>query len=300
MLIPALLAAAQLAAVPPGEPPARLYFAHMDRLHAVYLDEAFTRPDEDRPGTIRTRSLRVPFNTEHEPYWITERHDCEGEGRSQALWRESAIQMVHDGRADFSGSLQPWNDDASSAVGRIACGAVPIPQPRPAPLSPDDAINAAYDLSLEVRFQPALYEKTGDIGETLDFLGLDSDGVGWFVEPRSDRPDGDGAIIDVLAISGRNHASGERFAWFRVRFECGLDRLLTLQGEHYAEGPRHLKPTPLRATSSPVQEGGMMARIQQYACTPENPPELQAVEGLNSAIAGIVAHVAAQAAPPED
>lgn len=292
-----LLAIAQLVAVPPGEPPARLRFVHVDRTAATYVDDAFTRPDEDRPATIRTRSLRVPFDTQFEPYWLTQRHDCT-DGRSQPLWRESAIELMHDGRTDIAGSLSEASPDAR-AVGEAACGEASLPTPPPAPLTPDEAMMQAYELPLEVRFQPALYEKTGDIGETLDFLGLDHDGVGWFVEPRSDRPDGDGAVADVLAINGRAVASGERFVWFRLRFDC-RDQVLTLQGHRYAEGPRPLEPVMLAATSMRFEPGSMLARVQRYACTPDDPPDLQAVPGLDSAIAGIVAHVAAREARPED
>lgn len=284
----ALLLAGQVAAVPPGEPPARLRFAHMDGQVAVYLDEAFTRPDADRSGTTRTRSLRVPFDTEHEPYWITERHDCEGR-RSQALWRESAIELMHDGRTDFSGSLQPWNDDASSAVGRMACGVTSAASPPPADLPLDQVIAEAYHLPLAIRFQPQRYEALGDRGETLDFLGVDADQVGWFVEPLSDRADGDGAIADVLAINGPLPASQERFVWFRLRFDC-QGQVLVLEGQRYAEGPRHLEPVALTATAFPFEPGSMLARVQQYACTPDNPPTVQVAPGLNSAILGIVAN----------
>lgn len=301
MILTALLLTAQLAAVPPGEPPARLHFAHMDRLGAVYLDEAFTRPDVDEPGTIRTRSLRVPFDTEHAPVWITERHDCEGR-RTQPLWRESAIELMHDGIHDIAGSLQPWSDhtlDSGASVGRMACRAVPIPLPRSPGLSPDEAMNEAYQAPLEVRFQPDLYETMGDVGETLDFLGLDHQGVGWFVEPRSDRPDGAGAVADVLAINGRTTDTGERFVWFRLHFDC-RNRMLTLKGQRYAEGPRALEPVMLEATSMAIAPDSMLGRVQQYACTPDNPPETQAVPGLDSAIAGIVAHVAAIDAAARD
>lgn len=291
----ALLLIAQLAAVPPGEPPTQLKFVHVDGTAASYIDDAFTRPDEDRPGAIRTRILRVPFDTRLEPYWLTQRHDCEGR-RSQPLWRESAIELMYEGRRDIPGGLSDW-DAHSQAVGQAACGAAEIRTPAPAPLTPDEAMMQAYRLPLDVRFQPELYATTGDLGETLDFLGLDHAEIGWFVEPRSVQPDGESAIIDALAINGRAPADGERFVWFRLRFDC-RDQMLTLGGHRYAEGPRPLAPVMLEATAISIAPLSMMARIQQYACTPDDPPDLQAVPGLRSAIAGIVGHVTAQDAVP--
>jgi hypothetical protein len=294
MILSALLMTAQLASVPPGQPPARLRFVHMDRYAAVYVDDAATAPDLVRQTQLRTRSLHVPFDTEDAPYWSTQRHDCAGR-QSQSLWHESAIAELHDGKTYTPGSLQDWDTDADkarAALGADACdveGRSALVTPLP---SPDDAINQAYDLPLEMRFQPALYARYGDLGETLDFLGLDHQGVGWFVEPRSDRQDGSGAVADVLAISGRLAASGERFVWFRLRFDCN-GRMLTLKGHRYAEGPRPLEPVMLEATSISIASDSMLGRVQQYACTPDNPPEVQVVPGLDSAIAGIVAHVAA-------
>jgi hypothetical protein len=293
----------QLAAVPPGEPPARLRFVHMDSQSAVYVDDAFTRSDQTQPGTTRTRSLHVPFDTENEPFWITERHDCEGK-RTQPLWRESAIEMMHDGRRAIPGMLRPWSDPAygaGAAVGGAVCHPEQQPTPAPEPLSPDEAMNQAYQLPLEVRFQPAIYEKTGDLGETLDFLSLDQNAVGWFVEPRGAGPGNDGALVDVLMVNARSGPDEERFAWLRLRFDC-RGQVLTLEGRRYAEGPRDLGAMPLEATSRPVPSGGPMALVQRYACSPDDRPEAQAVPGLGSAIAGVVAHVAAmgpmQISPP--
>ncbi|MBU1347042.1 MAG: hypothetical protein KKA16_08840 [Alphaproteobacteria bacterium] len=297
-----ILGAAQVAAVPPGEPPARLRFVHMDRLAAVYVDEAFTRPDVDEAGTIRTRSLHVPFDTAHEPAWLTERHDCDL-GLTQPLWRESAIGMMYDGPRDIAGVLTAWDDgapDSGAAVGQAVCAPPPEQTPSSDPLSPDEAMNRGYQLALEVRFQPALYEQTGDVGESLDFLGLASDGgVGWFVEPRSDRPDGEGAIADVLTINCRSRSDSERFVWRRLRFDC-RGHVLTLQGERYAEGPRHIGSIMSEPMPVDVESNSLMPLVQQYACAADDPPALQPVPGLESAIAGITAHVAANDALPRN
>ena len=301
MIMTALLLTAQLAAVPPGQPPARLRFLHMDRYAAVYVDDAATEPDLVRRTQLRTRSLHVPFDTEDAPYWSTQRHDCAGR-QSQSLWHESAIAALHDGKNYTPGALQDWDTDpdkARAAVGVDACDAAGRSAVVAPLASPDDAISHAYDLPLDMRFQPALYVRHGDLGETLDFLGLDHQGVGWFVEPRSDRPDGAGAVADVLAINGRTTDTGERFVWFRLHFDC-RNRMLTLKGQRYAEGPRALEPVMREATSMPIAPDSMLGRVQQYACTPDNPPEVQTVNGLDSAIAGIVAHVAAIDAAARD
>ncbi len=266
----------QLASAPPGEPPAQLHFVYLDRVAAVYVDDAFTRQDAAGPALVQSRSLHVPFDTGIAPYWLTERHDCAGRS-SQAVWRESAIELMHDGREAVTAAPTAWTDrgpGAPATVGATACEG--SRQPASTPLTPDEAMNAAYQLPLEIRFQPAIYGRTGDLGETLDFIGLDGEDVGWFVEPRSPVSGEGGATIDVLTISGRAEVT-DRFAWQQLRFDCSLSQVVVLQGQLYAEGPTHIRPIPVSEPPAVVtmEADSLLARVRRYACDPSNPPELR-------------------------
>ena len=70
----------------------------------------------------------------------------------------------------------------------------------------------------------------------------------------------------------------------------------TLKGQRYAEGPRALAAVTPETTETPIEPNSMMSRVQRYACA----PKARVVNGLDSAIAGIVAHVAAVDAAGRD
>ena len=289
-MLSVLLIMAQLSNVTPGQPPTQLRFVHLDRNAAVYVDDAATAPDPSQEGATRTRSLRVPFTAEDAPYWIIERHDCTTR-QTQAIWRRDANPDLQGGPHVIPGSAQDWAadlDPAGAAVGSDVCGATQRPADAGTPMTPDEALRQANDLPLETRFEPDLYTRYGDLGHSLAFLGMDQRYVGWFVEPRSARPDEGGAVVDALEINGRSSADGGRVTWRRLHFDCE-GQMRTLKGQRYADGPRALATVPPETTDTPIEPDSMMSRVQRYACA----PRVRTVNGLNSAIAGIVAHVAA-------
>lgn len=284
----AVVAAAQLLAPPAGLPSPRLTLIHFDGAAAVHVDVS---PDS---GTSRL-ALVTPFDTQWEPYWLKVDVDCAA-GRVRSDWRQSAVGFGDAPRM----SLDDWPDPLEGtgpapALGRHVCAGETLFPGAAAAADAEAAMQEAYDLRQTVREQPDLYTRAGDLGETLEFLGLARDDFGWFVDPLSAHATADGgAEIQTLRIAGRDPGElpGARYVWSRMRFSCETPTGRTLVAFAYddrhrlVDGPGVETELPVFAPNSPL------ALSRQFACSPGTPPESQTVQGLGSALIGIRDHFA--------
>ena len=152
----------------------------------------------------------------------------------------------------------------------------------------------AYDLPFVVRERPDLYRRTGDLAESLEFLGLAHDDVGWFVDPRSSREVEGGVEIQTLRIAGRDSAElqGARYVWSRMRFSCQAPTGRTLAAFAYDDQNQPVGPARVETDLPEFAPNSALDIARRFACSPGTPPDSQTVPGLWSALAGIRAHFA--------
>lgn len=287
-MISALAAALQLLAPPSGLPAPMLRLIHVDARAAVHVDVS----DQTAAGRL---ALITSFDTRIEPYWLWVEFDCPT-GTARTAWRQTAVELIGGERQTLSGAVpQPLADPgAGPAVARQVCLNDTL-FPETAPTTDADAAMAeAYDLPALVRERPDLYARTGDLGETVEFIGLSGDDFGWFVDPRTAHEVDGGAEIQTLRIAGRGPAEteGARYVWSRMWFSCEtasgrIVNAFAYDDRHQPVGtPDPPADLPAFAPNSPLDVS------RGFACTPGSPPDSQTVQGLESALTGIRDHFA--------
>lgn len=286
--LPLAIATLQLLTPPAGVPPLTLRLIHVDARAAVHADVS------EGAGTTRV-ALITSFDTSIQPYWLGVEVDCAA-GTVLTPWRQSAVGLGGYDRERLAGAVpQPLQDSgAGPAVGRQVCAGETL-FPETAPVADADAaMSEAYDLPFLVRERPDLYRQTGDLAESLEFIGLAADDYGWFVDPRSAREVEDGVEIQTLRIAGRDFAEvpGARYVWSRMRFSCTAPTGRTLTAFAYDDQNQPVESAAVEADLPEFASNSPLDIARRFACSPGTPPDSQTVPGLWSALAGIRAHFA--------
>lgn len=284
----ALLAALQLLAPPTGQVAPTLRLIHVDKRAAVHADVS------EGAGPFRL-ALVTSFDTRIEPYWLAVEVDCAA-GTALPLWRQSAVELMGETPQPLTGALpQPLQDSgAGPAVGRQACrGDTQFPEVRPVS-DADAAMSEAYDLPAVVRERPELYSQTGDLAESLEFLGLAQDDFGWFIDPRTAREIEGGAEIQTLRIAGRDFPElpGARYVWSRMRFSCAAPTGRTLAAFAYDDQHQPVGSPGLETDLPEFAANSPLDLSRRFACSPGTPPDSPTVPGLWSALIGVRDHFA--------
>lgn len=286
--LPLAVLTLQLLTPPAGLPPPTLRLIHVDARAAVHADVS------ENAGASRV-ALIIPFDTSIQPYWLGVDVDCAA-GTVLTPWRQSAVGLSGHGREPLSGAVPQSLHDAGAgpAVGRQVCrGETLFPETAPVG-DADAAMSEAYDLPFLVRERPDIYRRTGDLAESLEFLGLAADDFGWFVDPRSAREVDGGVEIQTLRIAGRSFEEipGARYVWSRMRFSCDTPTGRILTAFAYDDGNQPISPAGAEVDLPPFSPNSPLDIARRFACSPGDPPDSQTVPGLWSALIGVRDHFA--------